>query len=132
RGWRITAPNLEQSGLLQIHYSSLDELARTDDVWEDTHPALSQAAPDERMRVSKVLLDFMRRELAIRVDYLDAEWQERLEQRSSQFLIDPWAIDEQEDLMHAAVLYPRPRRRAAREYRGNLFVSARGGFGQYL
>src|SRR4029079_11332821 len=27
RGWRITAPNLEQCGLLEIHYASLDELA---------------------------------------------------------------------------------------------------------
>ena len=31
--------------------------------------------------------------------------------------------------MHAL---PKPRRRAAREYRGDVYVSARGGFGQYL
>jgi ATP-dependent helicase YprA (DUF1998 family)/very-short-patch-repair endonuclease len=132
RGWRITAPNLEQCGLLEISYLGLDELAKAQDVWDDMHPALALAAPEQREQVAKVLLDLMRRELAIRVDYLDAEWQERLKQRSSQFLVDPWAVDEQEDLMHAAVLYPRPRRRAAREYRGNLYVSARGGFGQFL
>jgi hypothetical protein len=132
RGWRITAPNLEQCGLLEIQYLGLDELASADDVWEGMHPALANAAPEERKRVAKVLLDLMRRELAIRVDYLDSEWQERMKQRSSQFLIDPWAVDEQEDLMHAAVLYPRPRKRTAREYRGNVYVSARGGFGLYL
>lgn len=132
RGWRITAPNLEQSGLLEVSYLSLDELTAAEEVWGGMHQALAQATPTERERVATVLLDLMRRELAIRVDYLDSEWQERLKQRSSQFLIDPWAIDEQEELTHASVLYPRPRRRAAREYRGNVYVSGRGGFGQYL
>jgi len=132
RGWRITAPNLEQTGLLELRYVSLDELAAAEDVWEDKHPALAQASPEDRERVSHVLLDLMRRELAIRVDYLDTSWQEALKQRSSQFLVDPWAIDEDEELVHAKILYPKPRRRAAREYRGALYVSARGGFGQYL
>jgi ATP-dependent helicase YprA (DUF1998 family)/very-short-patch-repair endonuclease len=132
RGWRITAPNLEQCGLLEIRYASLDELAAAEDVWEDKHPALAAASPQDRERVARTLLDFMRRELAIRVDYLNSTWQEALKQRSSQFLVDPWAIDEQEELTHARVLFPKPRRRAAREFRGDLYVSARGGFGQYL
>ncbi|MCC7018002.1 MAG: hypothetical protein IT564_12475, partial [Rhodospirillales bacterium] len=132
RGWRITAPNLEQCGLLEIRYESLDELCVAPHVWKDAHPALANATPAERETVARVFLDLMRRGLAINVDYLDADWQERLKLRSSQFLVDPWALDEEEELMHSSVLYPKPRRRAAREYRGDLYVSARGGFGQYL
>jgi ATP-dependent helicase YprA (DUF1998 family) len=132
RGWRITAPNLEQSGLLEIDYVSLDELCAAEDVWEGRHAVLTNAPATERERVAKVLLDLMRRELAVRVDYLSSTWQEALKQRSSQFLVDPWAIDEEEELEHASVLFPKPRRRAAREFRGNVYVSARGGFGQYL
>ena len=132
RGWRIMAPNLEQCGLLEIRYESLGELCAAEHVWESAHPALAGASPDVRERVAHVLLDLMRRGLAISVDYLDADWQDRLKQRSSQFLIDPWAIDEEEELTHSGILYPKPRRRAAREYRGNIYVSARGGFGQYL
>ena len=132
RGWRITAPNLEQCGLLEISYASLDELCAAEDVWEARQPVLAQASAADREKVATVLLDLMRRELAIRVDYLTDTWQEALKQRSSQFLIDPWAMDEEEELMHASVLFPKPRRRAAREYRGNVYVSARGGFGQYL
>ncbi len=132
RGWRITAPNLEQCGLLEIRYASLDELCASEDVWAGRHAVLASATPKERERVSKVLLDLMRRELAIRVDYLAGTWQEGLKQRSSQYLVEPWAIDEEEELVHAGVLYPKPRRRTAREYRGNVYVSARGGFGQYL
>jgi ATP-dependent helicase YprA (DUF1998 family)/very-short-patch-repair endonuclease len=132
RGWRITAPNLEQCGLLEIEYVSLEELSRADDVWQTCHPALASASPEQRAYVAKTLLDYMRRELCIKVDYLDRAWQEGLRQRAGQRLRDPWAIDENEELEHAAVLYPRPRRRAAQEYRGNVFVSARGGFGQFL
>ncbi len=132
RGWRITAPNLEQCGLLEIAYSSLDEVCRAEDVWEHKHAVLATAKPEERAGAAKVLLDFMRRSLCIKVDYLASAWQEGLGQRARQRLIEPWAIDEQEELEHAAILYPRPRLRAAREYRGDVYVSARGGFGQFL
>lgn len=130
RGWRITAPNLEQCGLLRIDYLSLDELSRAEDIWESLHSVLAQADADTRTRVCKTLLDYMRRGLAIKVDCLDAAVQERIQQRSSQRLIPPWAIDENERLETAAVLYPRPTRRG--DYGGNIYLSARGGYGQYL
>ena len=72
RGWRITAPNLEQCGLLEIRYLSLDELCQAEDVWQNSHPALVTASPQTRMQVARVLLDYMRRELAIKVDILTA------------------------------------------------------------
>lgn len=34
RGWRVTSPNLEQCGLLEIQYQSLDELSQAADVWQ--------------------------------------------------------------------------------------------------
>lgn len=130
RGWRVTSPNLEQCGLLEIRYKSLDELCRDQEIWDVHHPALASASPETREKIAKVLLDFMRRELAIKVDYLDRRVQEGIQQQSSQRLIDPWAIDENERTEHAALLLPRARRR--QDYRGNVFLSARGGFGQYL
>lgn len=56
-----------------------------------------------------MLLDYVCRELAIKVDNLNATYQENLLQQSSQRLIEPWAIDENESLAmeHAAVLFPR-------------------------
>ena len=72
------------------------------------------ATPEQRASRSRsVLLDYMRRELAIKVDYLDADCQEQLKQRSSQRLVEPWALDEDEQLEHAASLFPRPRRGAS-------------------
>ncbi|MGB8984466.1 MAG: DEAD/DEAH box helicase, partial [Anaerolineales bacterium] len=133
RGWRITSPNLEQCGLLQIQYTSLDEVCSAEDVWQNAHPVLAGASPQTRQYVSKVLLDHMRRELAIKVNYLSAADQESLKQLSSQKLRVPWAMDENEKLEHAAVLFPRPRRAQTNdEYLGNVFLSARGGYGQFL
>ena len=78
RGWRVTSPNLEQCGLLEIDYASLDELCAAEEEWADMHPALADAAPAVRAEVAKILLDFLRRELAIKVDYLDPVYQERM------------------------------------------------------
>ncbi len=130
RGWRVTLPNLEQCGLLEIRYRSLDELCQAEDVWKDLHPALASAKPETRMAVAKTLLDYMRREMAIKVDYLDPAVQERIQQMSSQHLISPWAIDENETMEPSTFLYPRPSR--PQEYKRNLCLSPRGGFGQYL
>ncbi|MBI4601554.1 MAG: DEAD/DEAH box helicase [Planctomycetes bacterium] len=134
RGWRITQPNLEQCGLLEIRYQSLDELCRSERHWAGCHKVLLEASPDTRRKVAKVLLDHMRSELAVKVDYLTHDRQERLQQQSSQRLVAPWALDENEmrsrSLERAAILFPRPR--GEDDSAWNLFLSARGGFGQYL
>lgn len=130
RGWRITSPNLEQCALLEITYESLEEVCAAEDVWAQSHPALAGAAPSSRAAVAKTLLDYMRRELAIKVNYLSGSFQESLIQLSSQRLGPPWALDENERLERASVLFPRSSR--ADDWGGWLYLSPRGGFGQYL
>ena len=51
----------------------------------------------------------MRRRLAIKVDYLDRYYQERILRRSNQNLIPPLALDENEELKYAAILFRRER-----------------------
>jgi ATP-dependent helicase YprA (DUF1998 family)/very-short-patch-repair endonuclease len=145
RGWRLTSPNLEQTGLLVIDYAGLAECCTDESEWtkelpvwidpdddhtHDPHPALVQASPAEREQIARTLLDYMRRELAIKVDVLEREKQEQLKQRSSQRLEGVWAIDEFEALTYAATLYPRSR--IPDDQRGDIYLSPRGGFGQYL
>jgi len=133
RGWRITSPNLEQCGLLDIEYTSLEDVCSAEDLCQNAHPALAGASLETRKQVCKVLLDFMRRELAIKVDYLNPIYQESLKQLSSQRLSPPWAVDESEKLDHAAVLFPRSRQSQGNDdYGGNVYLSARGGYGQFL
>src|SRR6266700_1260999 len=109
RGWRITSPNLEKCGLLTIKYLSLEEVCGDEEVWRKCHAALSSATPETRAKVGKVLLDYMRRELAIKVDYLDQLYQENIQQQSSQRLVAPWALDENESKEYATILFPRSR-----------------------
>ena len=66
-----------------------------------------------------MLLDFLRRELAIKVDYLDARTRRGCEQRLEPAAPAPWALDENEQLEYAAVALPAPRR-GGDEYRGNV------------
>lgn len=130
RGWRVTAPNLEQAGLLKIDYVSLRDLCAAEDEWQHCHPALATATPGERFEAAKVLLDVLRRELAIKVDYLNDVYQERIQQRSSLRLTTPWAIDDEEEMIHASVAWPRSRQKG--DYRGYTYISSRSGFGMYL
>jgi ATP-dependent helicase YprA (DUF1998 family)/very-short-patch-repair endonuclease len=130
RGWRLTSPNLEQCGLLKIEYPSLDELAAAEGFWDGTHLALTTATPQTRFSIAKVLLDYMRRELAINVDFLTPEFFERVQQQSSQSLRDPWAIDENEKLESASVIFPRSRNPHDRMFYS--YLSGRSGFGMFL
>jgi ATP-dependent helicase YprA (DUF1998 family) len=130
RGWRVTAPNLEQCGLLHLDYISLDDVCADEDLWHGAHPSLTGAAPAKRGEIARVLLDFLRKELAIKVEFLDRSFQEQLQQRSSARLQGPWALDENEKLDYAAVIVPRGRR--ADDHRGFTFLGPRSGFGRYL
>jgi ATP-dependent helicase YprA (DUF1998 family)/very-short-patch-repair endonuclease len=146
RGWRLTSPNLEQTGLLRIEYDGLADCCADEAEWSrqlpawidpddeldnrDPHPALVQAPPQEREKVAKTLLDFMRRELAIGVAVLQPQTQERIKERSDRLLTGVWAIDEFERLAYAATLYPRSR--VPDDPRVDVYLSPRGGFGQYL
>ncbi len=131
RGWRITSPNLEQCGLLDIDYASLDAFCADQDAFAMAHPALAQAAPRARAAVCRTLLDHLRRELAVRISFLDAAQQERLVALATQYLVPPWSVDEFERLDRSVVA--RPGSRGAEDtFDGRLYISPRGGFGSYL
>ena len=117
--------------MLQIDYEGLGTVCEAEDIWTDFHPALATATPETRGQVAQTLLDHLRRELAIKVDYLDPTYQERIQQQSNQHLVDPWAIDEDERMERATVALPRSS--SGDDGRDNFtYVSGRGGFGMYL
>ena len=67
RGWRLTAPNLEQCGLLEVDYQSLQRPMRNRRLLGrrgDASGAGRCVSAEERYNVTKALLDWMRRELA--------------------------------------------------------------------
>lgn len=131
RGWRIVAPNLEQCGLLRIEYLDLDEICADESIWEG-NLILAAASPEKRREIIKIFLNYMRHRLAIKVDYLKPSFQDSIRQQSSQHLISPWKIDDDEKLHHAAVVFPRARKKGQQEYGGDIFISPRSLLGGWL
>lgn len=134
RGWRVNMPNLEQCGLLRIEYLSLKEVCVYQQIWETKHPALLTADPETRESILRVLLDYMRRELAIKVDYLRREQLEQIVQRSNQRLKPPWGIDENEanHLIYATTLFPCTKPPGRQNQDDYVYLSEYSGFAQYL
>jgi ATP-dependent helicase YprA (DUF1998 family)/very-short-patch-repair endonuclease len=133
RGWRITMPNLEQTGQLLITYDSVEELAASDRHWDGTHAALAGADPATRVGLMHVLLDELRRNLCIESRYLDEDAYEDIQRASQQWLKAPWALGEDRGV-HAATAFagPRPRVGGRGAYRGDLYVSGLGLYGRWL
>src|SRR5262249_9012029 len=53
RGWRVSAPNLEQTGLLRIAYEDLPEIAADEALWRDKTSVIAAATPEERLQACK-------------------------------------------------------------------------------
>ena len=132
RGWRVTQPNLEQTGLLEIGYENLPDLLDDAALWAggDCPAALRQADRDTRERILRTLLDRLRTDLVLRVDVLDSSQQEGLKRRSEQHLAGPWALDpDDRRLEEAREMLTRSR---SRNDWNRVFLSARSAYGQFL
>ncbi len=131
-GWRVTSPNLEQVGLLEIDYPFLDELCSDESEWSDCHEALADASPSERDELCKAILDWLRHELAIQVDPLNASYHEQLWLRSNNNLLAPWAIDENEQYQMTTGAVAWLSGRSHEDQRNWLFITSRTAVGQHI
>ncbi len=149
RGWRVTAPNLEDCGLLVFDYAGLrgeDGLLGEAALWEtgfsvrrdrgieefvEAPAPLRRCSPELREEVLRTLLEVLRRSLAVKVDVLDSQKQlDLVEQTKLRLLEDTvWYLEDVSELVKSVVAYPRPRRG---EERTGFFVSSYGGYGRYL
>ena len=129
RGWRVTMPNLEQTGLLKLAYRDLPELAEDEESWEGTY-LLDQISAAQRQELCQILLDELRRVRAIAVDCLTEDGFDRLKRLTRAHLIEPWSLGEDDRMVEAGVAIPRPAKAGGR--RSVLAVSGRGAFGKYL
>ena len=149
RGWRVTAPNLEDCGLLRFEYEGLggeDGLFGETELWEsgfsvqegrgsrrfiEVPAALRQAPAEAREEIVRTLLDVLRRALAVKVDVLDPRKQHDLVEQTKPRLLEGtvWYLDDERELTGSVVAWPRPRRKGER---GGFFVSSYGAYGQYV
>ncbi|SNR46794.1 protein of unknown function [Haloechinothrix alba] len=130
RGWRVTMPNLEQTGLLSVDYLDLDDIAASQETWDGCHDALRDADYGQRRELCVTMLDELRRVLAIDVDYFGQDGFERLRRQSDQHLTGPWALPEGERSPEVGAAYPRPGGRGGS--RRDLYLSGQGALGRFL
>jgi very-short-patch-repair endonuclease len=141
---RLTSPSLEQVGLLKVDYpwvgacaaewkSQLPDWFEADHTVDDAVFALlDELDNDKREHVLRVLLDHLRRELAIKADQLDPFGQDAMVSRAYQRLKPPWSIEPSDrySMTFGTVVLPRPR--AADDARTATYLSPRGSFGAFL
>ena len=130
KGWRVTLPNLEQTGLITVDYPFAKTLAERDDLWAKAHPQLQNVDAEQREEIIRVCLDEFRRNLAIEADALSPESFERLRRLSRDNLAGLWSlpIGEPDPSPGLIVLGPRGKNPPQ-----NLFsMTGRGAFGRWL
>ncbi len=150
QGWRITAANLEDCGLLQFDYEHLigpENLLEAEELWNsgfeitvnrtekqfiETPMALQQAKPETREKLCKTLLDVLRWELAIKVDVLNPKEQHKLVEQTKQRLREDtiWHLENPKDLTKASIAYTTPRKAKASE--PEVSFSPYTNFGRYV
>ncbi|GAA4940207.1 hypothetical protein GCM10023238_02320 [Streptomyces heliomycini] len=127
RGWRVTMPNLSQTGLLRFDYTSLTEIAGDPESWEGCHPLLAGDTPAHREQLARDLLDELRRSLAVEVDCLTQEGFDRLGSISQAHLVSPWALSPREPRVRARLAYAGPGRTGTAA--DTVHLSGLGGYG---
>lgn len=133
RGWRFNNPNLEQLGLLEIDYEGLEDLCNDQAQWQKSKfPELAQVAPKNRYAVLKALLDTMRRGLCIKSRFLDHFQQEQFKSQSFQYLKEPWAFSEEENLQPGCLLLLTGKPKGHQDNFNFVTASSRSVLGQQL
>ena len=131
RGWRITMPNLEQTGQLHLTYLGLNELAADEAKWQAAGQPLAGAEAAKRSAVMRVLLDELRRNLCIESEFLTEEKYDAVKRASAQWLKAPWTLSD-ETGVYSGTAYPGGRSRGASSFGGDLYVSGLGLYGRWL
>ncbi len=133
RGWRVTQPNLEQTGLLKIEYEGLSDLASDDALWNGL-PAIAKEPVDSRSNVLRAILDHLRMQLAIDAEPLTDAATRRLTRNASQWLREPWRLEESDRLrIQGLALMPGVQRTQSERYqRGVVSLGPRSAVARYL
>jgi len=130
RGWRITMPNLEQTGLLHVGYESLAEIAADQSLWSSALAPLRDARDGHREELCRIVLDEFRKVLAVDVDCLTELGFERVKRQSSQELTGVWAVPANELVAPVGIVYAFAGQ--AGKGRNDLHLTGRSALGRYL
>lgn len=130
RGFRVTLPNLEQSGLIRVVYPGARRLAELEERWVGTHRQLESLRPTQREEIIHVLLDELRRVLAIDAEALTPDNVDRLRRESREYLAGVLAVGENEPEPVIGIAVPEAGKKGGA--RSILNLTGRSAFGRWL
>ena len=130
RGWRITMPNLEQTGLLHVGYESLGDIAGDEALWQSAYEPLRDTTAGHREELCRIVLDEFRKVLAVDVECLTPDGFDRLRRQSDQHLAGAWSLARSELGPITGVAFARSGRPGGS--RTELTLSGRSALGRYL
>lgn len=102
RSWRVVMPNLEQCGLLEIHYRHLTE-STVDELWANV-PLLRLMNKEEREDFLHQIFDFFRKAYALEFSLLESTTLIAKTKRIKELLKHPWSLEEDEFFESPAVV----------------------------
>ena len=94
-GWRVTMPNLEQCGLLNIEYPDLKMYCKQDEGWQSI-PGFKDFDAEKRYELLFQILEYFRRQYAIDHESLRNEVIDRNEREIKQHLNTDWGYEEED------------------------------------
>ncbi len=111
---------------MRADYLSLDELAADNDAFAEAPTELRHTDPATRRDALVILLDTMRRGLAVTADALDSTMVEATANAARQSLREPWSISQQENPRVAAALIIDAPKKADAGLRGEPLIVRAG------
>jgi Lhr-like helicase len=127
RGWRYTNPNLEELKLVSAKYAGLEDLVADEQAFSRLQ---TQGLPipnvDKRGKILTILLDTLRKGLAVTSDALNRAEVDTIANLSRQVLREPWAISQNENPRNASALIVDAPKREDTGLRGESLI-VRGG-----
>lgn len=130
RGWRVTLPNLEQTGLVRVHYPIARRLCEAEDYWTAAHPLLKALDSEQRYELVEVLFDEFRRVLALDTDVFSQENVERLQAQSREHLTGIWTVGDRESVPYLGIATLAAQGQGSP--RNALSLTAKGSYGRWL
>lgn len=130
RGWRVTMPNLEQTGLLRVDYESLGDIAADPALWSQSPAPLQHARSGEREELCRIVLDEFRRELALDIECLSEDGYDRIRRQSEQVLTGLWSISRRDTPPMPGVVSTRSG--APGRPRAEVRLTGRAALGRYI
>jgi superfamily II DNA/RNA helicase len=130
RGFRVTLPNLEQTGLVRVVYPSARPLAEREERWAGSHSRLENLRVVEREEIVNVLMDELRRVLAVDAEALTIDNVDRLRRESREYLAGVLAVGENEPEPVIGIAVPEAGKQGGA--RSILNLTGRAAFGRWL